>query len=139
MIRSLTSVEEPSVRIRHYIAFAVFALLWVSNQFIFGYDLRMFLLHPVDDVNLYAPVLFFSILIAWVHRDVKKAKEVNLETINKIEEIGSKSELIIDPNAVEELKSSIRRSKKEDSILYFFSLVAGAYSTLCVARAIIER
>ena len=139
MTKSKTRIEEPSVRIRHYIAFAVVAILWAGNQFIFGYDLRVFLLHPIDDVNLYAPVLFFSILIAWVHRDVKTTKEVNLNAITKIEEIRLRSEYPIDADILASLKSSIKRNRKEDSILYVFNLTAGAYSTLCVARAIIER
>ena len=139
MTKSETRIEEPSVRIRHYIAFAVLAILWASNEFIFGCDLSMFLLHPIDDINLYAPVLFFSILIAWVHRDVKLTKEVNLEAMGKIEEIRSKHELVIEADVLASLKSSIKRNKKEDSILYVFNLTAGAYSTLCIARAIIER
>ena len=139
MTKSETRIEEPSVRIRHYIAFAVLAILWAGNQFIFDYDLSMFLLHPIDDINLYAPVLFFSILIAWVHRDVKLTKDVNLEAITKIEEIRSRSDYPIEADILESLKNSIKRNKMEDSILYAFNLTAGAYSTLCVARAIIER
>ena len=62
-----------------------------------------------------------------------------MNAITKIEEIRLRSEYPIDADILASLKSSIKRNRKEDSILYVFNLTAGAYSTLCVARAIIER
>ena len=141
MTRSKSGFKEPNIRHEHYIAIALFFVPWLTCFGFCDCDLSFILLHPVDDFDLYAPVLFLSILTAWVHRDVKLAKDLNLKKFDEVVESHKKGHFFEDGSTsdiLDELTIGINRNRKADSILYFFSLLGGAYTTLCVAKAIIE-
>ena len=142
MSKSKSGFKEPNLRRVHFIAAALFFIPWLTCFGFCNCDLSFILLHPVDDFDLYAPVLFLSILTAWVHRDVKSAKDLNLKKFEEIVTSHKEGNIFTDrstSDVLNELQTGINRSRKADSILYFFSLLGGAYTTLCVAKAIIER
>ena len=115
----------------------------------FEYDLVKFILHPINDFNLF---ILFPLLSVWAAgnlRDGRKDNELTLQLLSvnyaRFVETDSKSKIQHQKSSeeyltnVEKFVVAVDKHSKSDSKMYAFSLLLGAYSTLCIAKAAIEK
>ena len=140
------------IKSRHLIGAGVLIAIWVMNLFVsncFDYDLSKLLFHPIKDFDLFIFFPIFSIWAAWNLRDGRKDNELTLQLLsvnytlfvttdsksNTHQQTSSEQYL----NNVHEFMVEIDKHSRSDSSMYVLSLLLGAYSTLCIAKAAIEK
>ena len=129
---------------RHWIVGGVFLFSWVFIIFCIDYDLtKVVLLHPIRDFDYFIFFPLASILAAWVIRDKRKDKELEFHVFSGnlgdyYAEEDEKHRQTKQDNISGSI-NSLNDKSKFDSFMYLGSLLLGAYSAICLARAVIEK
>ena len=140
------------IRPRHVNGAKILIALWyiilVASNY-YDFDVTKLLIHPIRHFSAF---LFFPLVSAWAAwniRDGRKDNELNLHllSVNYSFLLASRSaqetftEETIDNyiTRVNEYMTATNRHLRTDSRMYAVSLLFGTYSTLCIAKAAIER
>ena len=137
---------------RHLMGGGVLIAIWLMNLFAsncFDYNLAKLLLHPIKDFDSFILFPLLSVWAAWSIRDGRKVNELTLQLLSvnyacfvatdsksKIHQQISSEQYL---KNVDEFMVEIDKHLNGDSRMYFLSLLLGAYSTLCIAKAAIEK
>ena len=129
---------------RHWIIGGIFVLFVVFNIFCMSYDLTILFLHPIRNFDCFIVFPVASILFAWIIRDKRKEKEVQFQILSgHLGDYSSETDRAPikekQQYSISESVHSINENSMFDSFMYLGGLLIGAYSTFCIAMAVIEK
>ena len=136
----------------------LFLVLGTAVALILGYcthnwnGLSKFLIHPIEQFNIFVFPLVFSVFISWESRDLKNKRENLQRIISTYTPISydlrklakSKNNAHNDPDLanvlqrIEFCRNELQENYNYDLALFLLNIVFGGYTALCVSSALLQ-